>query len=71
MLDGEYYYMDATWGDSLHEDYDEGDNGANYDYFAATTKRMEETHVPDGEIPLPICDATEDSYYVQEGYITE
>lgn len=71
MLDGEYYYMDATWGDSLYADYDEGDSSANYDYFAATTKRMEETHVPDGEIPLPVCDATEDSYYVQEGYITE
>lgn len=70
MLDGEYYYMDVTWGDSSSSDVEEG-SGANYDYFAATTKRMNETHTPDGEIPLPECDATQDSYYVQEGYIMQ
>lgn len=69
MLDGEYYYMDTTWGDASYRDYEEGAAGTNYDYFAATTKRMEETHIPDGRIALPVCDATKDSYYVQEGYV--
>lgn len=70
MLDGEYYYMDVTWGDSYYSDEDEG-GGANYDYFAATTKRMDETHTPDDTFPLPECDAIEDSYYVQEGYMNQ
>ena len=72
-LDGAYYYMDVTWGNSSYT----GEDGTfgkfiNYNYFAVTSADMAKTHTPDASILLPECDATVDNYYVQEGrYISE
>lgn len=72
LADGEYYYLDATWGDasySLNEAYDSSIRipSINYDYFLVTTQELLKTHEPDEAMPLPQCTATADNYYVREG----
>lgn len=78
VLDGEYYYIDTTWGNSqfVYRNQDEtesdgtGDESRkylDYDYFGATTASLTATHTPDPEFPMPECSATADNYYVHEG----
>lgn len=72
-LDGAYYHMDATWGNSTYTGSD-GDFGRyiNYSYFAVTSEEIEKTHEADDTVLLPECNATADNYYVREGrYISE
>ncbi len=74
LLDGAYYYIDTTWGNSQF--VNRNDLGieeiipykyVNYDYFGVTTEMLFRTHQPDGYIPLPVCEATADNYYVHKG----
>ncbi|MCD8231403.1 MAG: hypothetical protein LUD14_06240 [Clostridiales bacterium] len=82
VLDGEYYYIDTTWGNARFvylnengEDFSAGDAVStgylNYDYFGVTTETLLMTHEPDSEIPLPDCTATADNYYIHEGLYVE
>lgn len=73
-IDGEWYYMDATWGDAYYL-FEEGGygqlqgeiSGINYDYLCVTTAQINRTHTLNPLVPLPECTATRDNYYVQEG----
>lgn len=72
-LDGNYYYMDATWGDASYQLCDGGESSPdygmpeiNYDYLCVTTAELMQTHALSGLLPMPLCDATENNYYVQE-----
>ncbi|MCD8217268.1 MAG: hypothetical protein LUD01_04360 [Clostridiales bacterium] len=84
LLDGEYYYIDTTWGNAnyIYLAENEGNSEAgevvgsdyqylNYDYFGVTTDMLLTTHTPDSEIPLPECTATADNYYIHEGLYVE
>lgn len=75
-VDGEYYYLDATWGDVSYqmEDAQPAEGAAqnampeiNYDYLNVTTRELLRTHSVSDEIPMPLCTATEANYYVREG----
>lgn len=77
-IDGEYYYVDTTWGDASYQavggsDYPiEKIPTINYDYLVVTTEQMEQTHTPDNVVELPLCTAIDANYYVREGaYFTE
>lgn len=77
-LDGEYYYMDTTWGNSQYLSRQTEQTEAavskyvDYNYFCATGTDILQSHTPDSRIPLPECTAIRDNYYVHEGrYITE
>lgn len=75
ILDGEYYYIDTTWGNSqyMYRDSENVQEEAvenkyiDYDYFGADSRTIMSTHQPDERIPLPECTATKDNYYVHEG----
>lgn len=68
LLDGEYYYMDTTWGNSTYLDEESQEaKFVNYGYLAFTTEEMNETHTPDSQLVLPECTSIADNYYVQEG----
>lgn len=75
-VDGEYYYVDTTWGDVSYrmEDMpDSGEGGSlsmpeiNYDYLNVTTEELLRTHTIGGQVPMPLCTATEANFYVREG----
>lgn len=72
-LDGEYYYIDTTWGDASYrqEEVDMGEGEwipqVNYDYLCVTTQQLLRTHTPGTDVPLPECTAIRDNYYVREG----
>ena len=64
-LDGDYYYVDATYGDmpefssSLQEDQ------MLYDYFCPFPEEYEQLVTPDAGLVLPACTATANNYYVR------
>lgn len=73
MLDGDYYYMDVTWGNSAYQNGESGrEKYVNYSYFAMTGEDLLLSHEPDGFLPMPECTQQKDSYFVQEGcYFTD
>lgn len=72
-LDGEYYYLDITWGNSRYLDADatEG-NMINYAYLNITGEELYQTHRAEMTFDLPECVAIADNYYNREGlYFSE
>lgn len=75
-INGNYYHVDATWGDASYMiGNNTGDFKApeiNYDYLCIPDNTIKETHVIKDNINHPICDSMQDNYYVREGlYLTE
>lgn len=69
-VDGEYYYMDATWGDP---EYDVGDEEetptmpvVNYDYLLLSEEQIGITHTLNPLVPMPECNSTKANYYRME-----
>lgn len=71
QVDGEYYYVDTTWGDASYRMEDGSEQGTlpeiNYDYLCVTTQDLLRTHRIESVIPMPECTATQANYYVREG----
>ena len=73
LVNGAYYYVDATWGDAYYEfsDTEVQQNATvisniNYDYLCVTTTQITKTHSIDNVVEMPICSSMEANYYVKE-----
>lgn len=72
-VNGEYYYLDPTWGDASYASgsVDSALDGfvpaINYDYFLVTTDEITRTHSLEKVVELPECTAVDDNYFVREG----
>lgn len=78
MVDGNYYYLDATWGDVDYQSSEGTDTGiakevmpVNYDYFLITTEQLNVTHQINNIVSMPACVATQNNYYRKEGLYFE
>lgn len=71
-INGRYYHLDATWGDSSYM-YNENSNlktsTINYDYFLVPTYSILYTHKINNIVEIPECNSTTDNYYEREGYL--
>lgn len=72
-VNGEWYYLDATWGDAFYLYGDSTDaipnlkeEMINYDYLLVTTEQLKQTHSVEETVPLPYCTSMTDNYYVRE-----
>ncbi len=72
-LDGEYYYIDTTWGNSAYVESAADDHRfINYGYFCITSGEIGVSHNADDNIRLPETSAVQNNYYVREGkYFSE
>lgn len=75
-VDGQWYYVDPTWGDASYRQEETGYPqsaypAVNYDYFCVTTQQLSRTHEIGEEQMLPECTAVEAQYYRREGLYLE
>lgn len=66
-VDGDYYYLDATWGEFNVADNVEPEKSIFYDYFCITTDELLKSHQPDESlVKYPNFTATAANYFVRE-----
>lgn len=68
--DGEYYYVDTTWGDPVflqEENIPDGQNLINYDYLCCNDEEIGKTHTKDELAVFPESTSTSYNYYVLNG----
>lgn len=66
LCEGDYYYVDATWGDPvfLNEEEKMEHYYISYDYMCCNEEELLKTHIPDQDITLPECTKMDCNYYV-------
>lgn len=67
-LDGSYYHMDVTWGNSTYLNTEQEEaKFVNYNFLCMTDEEIFHTHHAEMNFPLPVCDQMGNNYYVKEG----
>ena len=70
-LDGEYYYIDTTWGNTHFLGEWQGTKKIDYGYLNARTQDLEQTHTEQMPFAMPACESVVDNYFYQEGLYFE
>lgn len=72
--DGQYYYVDTTWGDPLYQETQGEDvkrEEIDYAYLCCSEESLFRTHTPDTEFTLPECTDNSLEYYRLAGRYLE
>lgn len=77
--DGEYYYVDTTWGDPVFLQEESGEaleeivprEEINYDYLCCSDEEFQKTHTLSGDVSYPPCTADTYEYYKMNGMYYE
>lgn len=72
--DGQYYYVDTTWGDPGYRELQGEDVTKDfiaYEYLCCSGQMLNQTHTPDTTYPLPECTDTSLEYYRMKGRYLE
>lgn len=69
-IDGEWYLIDPTWGDSKFNEGGESPE-VRYDYFCVTDNMIDSSHVTDCFVALPKCISTKDNYFVKSNLVID
>ncbi len=69
--DGDYYYVDVTWGDPVFQEA-EGEEvsqlqNISYDYMLCNDEELLKSHTPDTDAQFPACTKMDRNYYVMNG----
>ena len=73
-LEGDYYHLDVTWGDSSETGKERSrSETVSYDCFCITTEELSrlKAHTPQSDFPLPVCTATKCNYHRRHGLFFE
>lgn len=72
--DGQYYYVDTTWGDPLYQE-EQGEKVQKkeiaYEYLCCSEELLFRTHTPDSKFVLPKCTDHSLEYYRMKGCYLE
>ena len=73
--DGEYYYVDATWGDPEEDGSEEAEKNTvemrDYEYLCCSAAELADTHKANHEKKLPECSSEKLNYYRKNGMYYE
>lgn len=72
QCDGDFYYVDTTWGDPVFSETDSGieiseEQKIQYDYLCCSDEELFRTHTLDDGIQMPSCNSLAANYYVKTG----
>lgn len=70
-LDGEYYYIDTTWGNTHFLGEWQGTKKIDYGYLNARTQDLAQTHTSQMPFAMPACESVVDNYFYREGLYFE
>ncbi|MGN0347844.1 MAG: transglutaminase domain-containing protein [Lachnospiraceae bacterium] len=75
QIDGQYYYVDATWGDASYivdgASTVDARVPVNYEFLNVTTQELLKTHTIHHVVALPECTSVEANYfYMENRYLT-
>ncbi len=63
-LDGDYYYIDVTWGNTDFMGDEAGEKPQiNYAYLNITSEELLKNHTLQVDFPVELCESTENNYY--------
>ncbi len=66
ICEGDYYYVDTTWGDPVFLNSEQAidNNYISYDYMCCNEDELFKTHTPDSDVTFPECTKMDYNYYV-------
>ncbi len=70
-MEGDYYYVDTTWGDPSFNAELDGVGNINYLYLGMNTEDLERTHEDNVWYALPECTADRCNFYIRSGLAFE
>jgi hypothetical protein len=71
-INGNWYQTDCTWGDPMQKEGSENVQTIDYSYLNVTVGDLMGTHVMEKQFfEVPVCNSTEDNFYVKKGLYFE